>query len=222
MLSEKQIHSSKTLSRNMEPVSLSGQHVLLKPLDLSRDSKKLYTVSNGSEIIIAKKVQPEYDANELIWKYMAYGPFNQQENFDDYLIRLKETTVGAVFCVFDSKSDQPVGITTFMNNYPEHLKIEIGNIWYSPISQRTSTNTESIYLMLKHAFSLGYRRVEWKCDAENNRSRKAALRLGFIFEGVQDHHLIVKGKNRDTAWYRILDSEWSQVKSQLEKILNSR
>lgn len=222
MLTEKQIESSQDLPDNMEPISLSGTHIILKPLDLKRDSKKLYTISNGSKIEINEKIQPEYDADELIWKYMSYGPFSKEERFEQYLNTLIDTTVGAVFCVFDSRSGKQVGVTTFMNNFPRHLKIEIGNIWYSPISQRTYTNTEAIYLMLEHAFKLGYRRVEWKCDANNSRSRKAALRLGFKFEGIQEYHLIVKGKNRDTAWYRILDSEWKQIKSQLEGILYAR
>jgi RimJ/RimL family protein N-acetyltransferase len=103
---------------------------------------------------------------------------------------------------------------------PEHLKVELGSIWYSPLAQRTGANTEATYLMLRHAFGLGYRRVEWKCDALNERSRRAALRMGFAFEGVQEYHYIVKGRNRDTAWFRILDREWPTVKILLERLLD--
>ena len=106
-----------------------------------------------------------------------------------------------------------------MNNLPAHLKIELGGIWYSPIAQKTAANTEVTYLMLKHCFKLGYRRVEWKCHSLNERSRKAALRMGFKFEGIQESHMIVKNCNRDTAWYRILDHEWPVVKQNLEDIL---
>jgi RimJ/RimL family protein N-acetyltransferase len=106
-----------------------------------------------------------------------------------------------------------------MNNYPEHLKIELGGIWYSPVVQRTPANTEATYLMLGHAFELGYRRVEWKCNSYNERSRRAALRMGFKFEGIQEGHMIVKGRNRDTAWFRIVDAEWFTVKAHLEKLL---
>jgi RimJ/RimL family protein N-acetyltransferase len=108
-----------------------------------------------------------------------------------------------------------------MTNFPQHLKVELGSIWYSPVAQRTSANTEATYLMLKHAFAIGYRRLEWKCNALNERSRKAALRMGFRFEGIQESHYIIKGRNRDTAWYRILDSEWPEVETHLESLLYS-
>lgn len=102
---------------------------------------------------------------------------------------------------------------------PEHLKIELGSIWYSPLVQRTAANTEATYLMLQHAFELGYRRVEWKCNAKNERSRRAALRMGFQFEGIQESHVIIKDRNRDTAWFRVLDREWPDVKERLEGML---
>jgi RimJ/RimL family protein N-acetyltransferase len=126
---------------------------------------------------------------------------------------------GLCLCVFDLASGRHVGVTNFMNNSPAHLKIELGGIWYSPIIQRTQANTEATYLMLKHAFDLGYRRLEWKCHSHNERSRRAALRMGFKFEGVQESHMIVKGRNRDTAWFRILETEWPEVKEKLELLL---
>ena len=106
-----------------------------------------------------------------------------------------------------------------MNNSPSHLKIELGGIWYSPIVQKGFANTEATYLMLKHCFELGYRRVEWKCHSLNERSRKAALRMGFKFEGIQESHMIAKNCNRDTAWFRVLDNEWPEVKQNLESFL---
>jgi RimJ/RimL family protein N-acetyltransferase len=109
-----------------------------------------------------------------------------------------------------------------MSNKPQHLSIELGNIWYSPLAQKTGANTEATYLMLNHVFNLGYRRVIWKCDALNTRSRRSALRLGFQFEGIHEQHLIVKGRNRDTAWFRILDNEWDAVRQQLEARLEAR
>jgi RimJ/RimL family protein N-acetyltransferase len=102
---------------------------------------------------------------------------------------------------------------------PAHLKIELGGIWYSPIVQGTRANTEATYLMLKHAFELGYRRLEWKCHSHNERSRRAALRLGFKFEGIQDSHFVIKERNRDTAWFRMLDTEWPAAKEKLEQFL---
>ena len=122
-------------------------------------------------------------------------------------------------CVFDISSGLQIGVANFMNNIPSHLKIELGGIWYSPIVQKSSANTEATYLMLKHCFELGYRRVEWKCHSLNERSRKSALRMGFKFEGIQESHMIAKNCNRDTAWFRVLESEWPEVKQNLEQLL---
>jgi RimJ/RimL family protein N-acetyltransferase len=109
-----------------------------------------------------------------------------------------------------------------MSNFPEHLKIELGNIWYTPLVQGTGANHEATYLMLRHAFGLGYRRVEWKCDALNARSRHTAERMGFTFEGIQQAHFIVKDRNRDTAWFRILDHEWPAVEARLRAMMSGR
>ena len=112
-----------------------------------------------------------------------------------------------------------MGVVNLMSNVPAFLRIELGGIWYSPVVQRTQVNLESTYLMLAHCFDLGYRRVEWKCDSRNERSRRAALRMGFTFEGIQEQHMIVKGLNRDTAWFRMLDHEWPSVRRKLESML---
>jgi RimJ/RimL family protein N-acetyltransferase len=116
-------------------------------------------------------------------------------------------------------SSTPIGIVNLMSNDPANLKIELGGIWYGPIAQRTGANTEATWLMLRHCFGLGYRRVEWKCDSLNARSRSTALRMGFRFEGIQEHHRITKGRNRDTAWFRILADEWPVVDRQLRRLL---
>ena len=102
----------------------------------------------------------------------------------------------------------PVGVACLMANRPADLKIELGSIWYGPIAQGTGVAREATQLMLAHAFGLGYRRVEWKCDALNERSRRAALSYGFTFEGIHEAHMIVKGHSRDTAWFRYLVEEW--------------
>jgi RimJ/RimL family protein N-acetyltransferase len=124
--------------------------------------------------------------------------------------------------VIDLPTDRPIGVANYLNNMPEHLRVELGSIWYSPIAQRTAANTEATRLMLGHAYALGYRRVEWKCDARNERSRRAALRMGFQFEGIQQQHMIVKGQSRDTAWFRILDHEWPGVQAHLQALLGRR
>ena len=202
-------------------VTLEGEYVRLMPLDLTRDVAPLFAVSNGSAIVLENQKINAYDPNQQIWQYMSAGPFASVHELTAFIRPQVEAENGLCFCVFDRNTDRQIGVANYMNNFPAHLKIELGNIWYSPIAQRTNANLEATYLMLKHAFALGYRRVEWKCDALNERSRRASLRMGFQFEGIQQAHYIVKGYNRDTAWFRILDSEWLNAKSKLEQLLKS-
>jgi RimJ/RimL family protein N-acetyltransferase len=203
------------------PVTLAGGIVRLEPLDIARDVEALFAVSNGQQAALGERSVDAYDADALIWRYMSGGPFESAAALGLWLQAQIDAPNMLPLCVFDAKADAPVGVATFMNNFPQHLKIELGGIWYSPLAQGTGANTEATYLMLKHAFALGYRRVEWKCDALNTRSRKAALRLGFQFEGIQEYHFVVKGRNRDTAWFRILDREWDGVRSRFEDMLRA-
>lgn len=203
-----------------DPVTLDGgRYMRLEPLDLSRHLDALYAVSNGNALKIGIREIDAYDSDERIWRYMGGGPFASPEALGAWLRTQIEAPNGLPLCVIDLTTDHPVGVANYMTNMPEHLKIELGSIWYSPLVQRTNINSEATYRMLAHAFRLGYRRVEWKCDALNERSRRAALRIGFKFEGIQEAHYIVKGRNRDTAWFRILDHEWEHVKERLEIML---
>jgi RimJ/RimL family protein N-acetyltransferase len=203
-----------------ESVTLTGRFVELRPLDVERDAEALYRISNGEPITLGERHIEAYDADALIWRFMLGGPFADLEAMKAYL-RGNDGPAALPFTVVDRVLDHPVGVATYMNSIPAHLKIELGSIWYSPIAQRTPANTEATYLMLRHAFELGYRRVEWKCNALNERSMRAALRMGFQFEGIQESHFIIKGRNRDTAWYRVLDREWPGVQAHLEKLLYS-
>jgi len=122
--------------------------------------------------------------------------------------------------VRDAGDGKPLGMISFLNIQLDHRTIELGNIWYVPAAHRSVVNTETVYLLLKECFDeLGYRRVEWKCDNLNERSMLAAERLGFTFEGTFRQHFIVKGRNRDTAWYAMLDSEWPRIKKNFEQFL---
>jgi RimJ/RimL family protein N-acetyltransferase len=201
------------------PVTLEGKIVRLVPLDLARDLEALYAVSNGQPATLGDRSIEEYDADALIWRYMGSGPFASADEMAKFLQPLIDAPDVLPMCVFEQKTGHQVGIATFMSNVPASLKIELGNIWYSPLAQRTGANTEATYLMLRHAFGLGYRRLEWKCNALNQRSREAALKMGFTFEGIQQYHMIVKDRSRDTAWFRILDHEWEEVKAMLEQRL---
>ncbi|MEB2284289.1 MAG: hypothetical protein B6D46_04315 [Polyangiaceae bacterium UTPRO1] len=201
------------------PVALEGQRVRLRPLDLVTDIEPLHLVSNGQPFSLGTRRIGAYDADAEVWRYMPAGPFDDVSSLGDYLQGLAETPNLLPLCVEDVATGHQVGVTTFMSNEPKHLKVELGNIWYSPIVQGTGANHEATYLMLTHAFELGYRRVEWKCDALNARSRHTAERMGFTFEGIQQAHYIIKERNRDTAWFRILDHEWPTVRAHLELMI---
>lgn len=201
------------------PVSLEGRIIRLEPLDIERDAETLHSLTNGSPITLGSRTFPAYDPELLVWRYMFAGPFASLDEFTAYLHALLAPPNALPMTVFERETGLPIGIACFMSNAPADLKIELGSISYSPIAQGTGANTEATYLMLRHAFSLGYRRLEWKCNALNERSRRSALRMGFQFEGIQEYHMIVKGRSRDTAWFRILDHEWAVVRQRLESLL---
>ncbi|MDE0011561.1 MAG: GNAT family protein [Candidatus Poribacteria bacterium] len=182
-----------------------GKFIRLSPVNPQTDIEALYECSHGSDI------------KEQIWTYMSYGPFDNTHNMQMWLGEGAESEDPLFLTVHHLKSKQRVGMVSFLNIVSDMRRLELGHIWYSPDSQRSNVNTEAIYLMLCEAFDrLKYRRVEWKCDALNEKSRATALRLGFKFEGIFRQHMIVKGRNRDTAWYSMLDSEWSAIKKNME------
>lgn len=220
-LPEDVLERRENLPVKVAPVVLEGRFVRLEPLAVERDLDALFRVSNGQAINLGERNVEPYDADELIWQYLGFGPFTNADEMRPYLQILVDIPDSLPMTVFDQKTGHQVGIATFMSNVPTALKIELGNIWYSPVVQGTPANTESTYLMARHVFDLGYRRLEWKCNALNERSRRTAQRMGFQFEGVQEAHLIVKDRNRDTAWFRMLDHEWPEVQSRLEAMLDS-
>ena len=182
-----------------------GKFISLSPINPQTDVAELYECSHGS------------DVKEQIWTYMSYGPFDSTHDMHKWLEEGARSEDPLFFTVHHLESKQRVGMVSFLNIVSDMRRLELGHIWYAPDSQRSNVNTEAIYLMLCKAFDrLKYRRVEWKCDSLNERSRAAALRLGFKFEGLFRQHIIVKGRNRDTAWYSMLDSEWSAIKRNME------
>lgn len=208
-----------TLPLKPAPVTLQGQSVRMAPLDIARDAATLFAVCSGAPIALPGLEHPAYDAEALVWRYMFYGPFAAQEEMLPMLQAQAGAGDGLAFVVFEQASGQAVGMLNLMRNQPQNLCIELGSIWYSPAVQRTPVNTEATYLALRHCFDLGYRRVEWKCNTLNERSRRAALRMGFSFECVQEDHMIVKDRTRDTAWYRVLRREWPDVSRRLQTLL---
>jgi RimJ/RimL family protein N-acetyltransferase len=189
-------------------VDLAGATVRLTALDPRRHAEDLFAPTHGDA------------AREGVWTFMSYGPFVDQPAMSGWMSRCAASRDPLFLAVTDRDSGRAVGMTSYLNVRPTMGVLEIGHIWYLPAVQRTRVNTESCWLLIRHAFeSLGYRRIEWKCDARNERSRAAALRLGFTLEGIFRQHMIVKGRNRDTAWFAMLDGEWPDRRRRLEELL---
>lgn len=188
-------------------VTLTGERIVMRPY-VESDREALHAVSNGQPCELGARSHPAYDPSEAIWKWMFGGPFPSSAALGDYLGAFAAKPDVLTLTVCDRETAMPLGVASLMANQPAHLKIELGSIWYGPIAQGTGASREATQLMCAHAFGLGYRRVEWKCDARNERSRRAALSYGFTFEGIQQQHMIVKGDNRDTAWFRMLSEDW--------------
>ena len=175
--------------------NLSGRYCSLEPLSPEAHSGQLFEAFSG-------------DTTGANWTYLPYGPFPDSVQFNAWIVEQARQPDPQFFAVVDATSGSAVGVATFMRISPGMGSIEIGHIHFSPRLQGTPASTEALYIMIDHIFRLGYRRCEWKCNALNEASRNSALRLGFTFEGVFRQAGVVKGRNRDTAWYSILDSEW--------------
>jgi RimJ/RimL family protein N-acetyltransferase len=186
------------------PVTLKGRHGTVEGLAAARHGPNLWQAMRG---------------HDDIWAYLPPGPFHDQAEFIAYISACEQSRERIFYAVVDS-GGRAVGFFSLMEIRPAMRVIEVGNIVYSPALQRTPLATEAQYLIARHAFeTLGYRRYEWKCNALNAASRRAAERFGFTYEGLFRQHMIVKGRSRDTAWFSILDSEWPARKAAFERWL---
>jgi RimJ/RimL family protein N-acetyltransferase len=171
-------------------VALEGVHVRLEPLDADAHAIGL---------------QAAFAGHDELWDYMPYGPFTAAE----YAAWAKANAMGEEPLFFAIRVGKELqGVASFLNINPTHGTIEVGHICFAPILQHSIAATEAMFLMMSWAFDAGYRRYEWKCNARNLPSRRAAQRLGFSFEGVFRNHMIIKGRNRDSAWFSVTDAEW--------------
>jgi RimJ/RimL family protein N-acetyltransferase len=194
-------------ARRPQRVVLAGESITLVPLDPRLHRDDLWENLGGF-------------ANEALWLYLFDGPYSDRAAFDAELQRKATSEDSRFFAVIDNESGRALGYAAYLNIHPAHRSIEVGSILFSPALQRTRGATEAMYLMARHAFEeLDYRRYEWKCNALNQPSRRAALRYGFTFEGIFRQHLIIKGRNRDTAWFSILDREWPSRRAAFERWL---
>lgn len=186
--------------------SVTGRFVKIEPANFPRDAATLFPSVCGPE-------------DDDLWTYLPIGPFASPDDLATEMM-----TAGAdwkIHLILDAQTNEPLGTASFMRIRPKVGSAEVGCVVFSRRLQRTPAATEAMHLMARHIFEdLGYRRYEWKCDDANEPSKRAASRLGFQFEGVFRQDLVVKGRNRDTAWFSMLDSEWPIIKAAFEKWLD--
>lgn len=160
------------------------------------------------------------DADHRMWTYLSYGPFASFEDYHTWVEHVSRGEDPLFFAIIDLAKDRAVGVASYLRIEPSAGSIEVGHLGFSPLLRRTLAATEAMFLMMDRAFSLGYRRYEWKCDALNAPSRAAAQRLGLSFEGIFRQAIVVKGRNRDTAWYAAIDSEWPLLRQAFRRWLD--
>jgi RimJ/RimL family protein N-acetyltransferase len=188
---------------------MEGRFCRIVPLDPELHAPALYAANKT-------------DIDGRNWTYLPYGPFDTLDNYRAWADRMAEGDDPLFYAILDRPTGNAVGVASYLRITPESGSIEVGHIQYSPALQRTTAATEAMHLMMKQVFSLGYRRYEWKCDALNAPSRAAAQRLGFSFEGIFRQATVVKGRNRDTAWYSVLDREWPALDEAFLRWLDPR
>jgi RimJ/RimL family protein N-acetyltransferase len=191
-----------------ERISIAGRYVTIEPLDPAKHTEALWQGLGG-------------EANESLWLYMPDGPFLDRAAFDTHMQAKAISEDPLFFAIVDRQANLAVGRATLMRIDPPNRVIEVGGIIFTRALQRSRGATEAMYLLARYVFDdLGYRRYEWKCNALNEPSRRAAMRLGFSFEGIFRQHMIIKERNRDTAWFSMLDAEWPARKREFERWLD--
>jgi RimJ/RimL family protein N-acetyltransferase len=198
-------HAAQLPSRTAE---LKGRYVTITGLDAAAHTSALWDALRG-------------EANDSLWLYMGDGPYHDADAFRTSITRKSGSTDPVFYALSDTSTGLAIGYASLMRIDTANRVIEVGNIMYSPALARTPAATEAMYLLARYVFEeLGYRRYEWKCNSHNAPSRAAALRLGFQYEGLFRQHMIIKGRNRDTAWFSMLDSEWPARKKAFETWLD--
>lgn len=188
---------------------LDGRHVRLEPLDIATHGDDLWLALQGP------------DSDPALWDYLPYGPFAERAPFDAWLAANQASSDPLFFTVIDKVVQRAAGLLSFLRIAPHDGCIEIGHIAFGRAMQRSPASTEAIWLLMSLAMdTLGNRRLEWKCNGRNQRSLRAAERLGFVQEGLFRQHAVIKGRNRDTAWFSIIDSEWPQCRDALQRWLS--
>ncbi len=184
-----------------ERVTLTGRTVRLEPLDVARHGDDLWAAAQAANAV------PGF------WDYLSYGPYTDRAIFDRDIAANAASNDPLFFAAIDLRTGRTGGVASLMRIDAPNGVAEVGHIWFGPSLQRTTAATETIYLFADYVLTtLGYRRFEWKCNALNAASRRAAKRFGFTYEGAFRKHSVVKGRNRDTAWFAMLDDDWPAIK----------
>jgi RimJ/RimL family protein N-acetyltransferase len=178
-------------------VAFSGKYCAMEPLVADTHAALLYR---------------SYVDQDQVWNFLPYGPFSSSAQYHRWVRDTEQDDAVRFFAIRNCATDAFEGVASYLRIAPTAGSIEVGHINFSPALQKTRAATEAIYLMMAWAFEAGYRRFEWKCDALNTASRRAAQRLGLSYEGVFRQAAVVKGRNRDTAWFAAIDSEWPALK----------
>ena len=186
---------------------MEGRFCRVEPLQPERHATALHAANS-------------LDLEGKMWTYLAYGPFETLESYHAWTEKVAQSHDPLFYAIVDKKTGEAVGVASYLRIEPASGAIEVGHLSYSPLLQRTPVATEAMYLMMERAFLLGFRRYEWKCNALNLPSRSAAQRLGFSYEGLFRQATLVKGRNRDTAWYSIIDTEWPALQEAFLQWLN--
>lgn len=187
--------------------AMEGHFCRVEPLDTERHAADLYAAN-------------ALDRDGRNWTYLPYGPFGSFESYRDWLEESSQSDDPLFFSVILKPGGKPVGVASYLNITPESGSIEVGHIHYSESLKQSPAATEAMFLMMKRAFELGYRRYEWKCDALNAPSRSAAQRLGLSYEGIFRQAIVYKGRSRDHAWYAAIDAEWHELNQAFSQWLN--
>jgi len=180
----------------MLPEPMTGRYVRVEPLSSADHARDLHGCFAGAD---------------ALWDYLPYGPFPSTGAYAAWVDETVAQHSHLFFALRNLRTGRAEGVASYLRMDPGNGSIEVGNLCFSPAIAGTRAATEAMFLMMVRAFELGYRRYEWKCNALNRPSRRAAQRLGFSYEGVFRQATVVKGRNRDTAWFSIIDSEWPRL-----------
>jgi RimJ/RimL family protein N-acetyltransferase len=187
---------------------IEGRFCRVEPLDCNRHAADLFAANSA-------------DAEGRNWTYLPHGPYAAFEPYRASLVAALHRDGALAYAIIDRKGGRAVGVASYLAIDPQNGTIEVGAINYSPRLQRKPAATEAMYLMMRRVFDeLGYRRYEWKCDSLNGASRAAAQRLGFRYEGLFRQAMVYKGRNRDTAWFSVIDEEWPALRTAFERWLD--